>query len=61
MREEEGRGGREYRGMESKTTCGGENERVKMERDTDGEKWITVQRERERKEGRGKGRADEDG
>lgn len=43
--------------MESKTTCAGErereNRRVKMEGDTDGEKWITVQSE-------GKGRADED-
>lgn len=33
--------------MESKTTCRGgrENERVKMESDTDGEEWIT-QKER---------------
>lgn len=33
--------------MESKTTCGGENERVKMEGDADwlGEKWITAQTE----------------
>ena len=38
--------------MESKTTCGrgGERERVKMERDADGGKWITAQREERERE-----------
>lgn len=41
-----GEGGKEYRGMESKTTCGGRKWKgTKMERDTDGEEWKTAQEE----------------
>lgn len=51
MREEEeregGREGRSTEGWRAKPHVGWGGERVKMERDTDGEKWITAQTERE--------------